>query len=553
MKLLSLEFKHYLVIIVAVCLVISVFTTSVSWIDPTDYGLASELPITFWIGLFLLGCLWYVGKDSRNFLIVSLVLSVCYLYFAPAIIRATPWISNSFYPFAESLLINEQGHLVDRSTALFVSYVDWPIFLYLASAITLVTGIPHNILLSFFPPLIVSLYGFFTVLILKDKLKLSYSLFAAAFVVGSLFVRQIYFGPQAVAYVFFLMALLLIKWIFFEDRGNLKLLGLLVFVCLVTTATHQLTSLMIMFLMFAVYLSYRFSSRKSTAIVFSLSIFLVVVWVGYNMYLAPGFFVTTVRHMSAILFGESELSLYNEPTRIIGSQPMLANFVASWGIVLLGVAVSLIGIFQIIRSILARRTYENLPFAVFMVFALAFFGLFAVAGEYGAHEAYQRAFMFGLVPISYLAVRVLSKKPKLLVLLVVVLLFLNIPAQYGGDTYRMATQPQLAGSNFVADTSPDEIDVVGKFTLYVRFYDPDKVINVVPIGLDFPYTTFNSSAVDEAIDEALTKVDYVTLSGLQTNYYKYFLGLDPLQDVDFDAKCNRIYANSQFTVFKPIN
>ena len=50
---------------------------------------------------------------------------------------------------------------------------------------------------------------------------------------------------------------------------------------------------------------------------------------------------------------------------------------------------------------------------MFNVFMLILIGGFAFGGEYGAVEGYQRAFMFGLVPISFLIVSFLPK-PKLL-------------------------------------------------------------------------------------------------------------------------------------------
>lgn len=546
------KYGYYLVIPIVILLGISIVSTSTSWIEPTEFGMASVLPLTYWIGLFLLGCFWYIGKDSRYCLIAALVLTVSYLYVAPAVIRVTPWISNSYYPFGEALLINSSGHLVYHSSAIFVSYIEWPIFLYFASAFTLITGIPHEILLKYFPLLIISLYGLFSVLILRTKLSLSYSLFGAAWVLGSFFIRQQYFGPQAIAYVFFLMILLFASWLFFEDKANKTLIALLLFLCIVTTATHQLTSLMSIFMMFALYITYRLVSKKSSKVISGFCLLSAVVWLGYNMYLAPGFFNTTVRHMANILFGERDLGLYSEPSRIIGSEPMLVNFAASWSIVFLGATISIISIFLIIKSRRKRTKSSQIDFSFFMVILLIMFGLFAIGGEYGAHEAYQRAFMFALIPISYLCISLLARKPKLLVLCLVGILFLNIPAQYGGDTYRLATKTQLAGSAFIAENSHQNISLIGKFSLYIRYSDPLKDVKVLSTGLSFPFTTYNSSAINKAISEVLDEADYIMLSDLQENYYLFFLGLDPIEQANLDDKCNRIYDNGRFRALKPL-
>lgn len=544
--------------LIVVFLAISVLTTSITWIEPTDLGLVTYLPLSFWIGFFLLGVFWYVGRKSRCCLIAALILTVFYVYVAPAVIRATPWISNSYYPFGESLLINSSGHLVERSSALFVSYHDWPIFLYFASAFTMVTGIPHDILLKFFPLFIVSIYGLISVLILRTKFNLSLSITGAAWVLGSFFIRQQYFGPQAIGYVFYLLILLLTSWLFFDERSNRRVfIGLFLFLFIVTTFTHPLTSLMSIFAILAVYLTYRLVLGKHSTILPALVLLLGTIWLGYNMFIARTFFSLTVKHFSDILFGVRELNLYSESSRIVGSQAMQLNLLSSWAIVLIGAGISVLSIFLVIK-IMLRKSKDvfmrdsGLSFSFFMVFMLILFGLFAFVGEYGAHESYQRAFMFALIPISYLCVTLLAKKPQLLILCLVGLLFLNIPAQYGADTYRLATNTQLAGSKFIADVSDQRFSMVGKFNLYIRYYDPLKEINVLSIGMSFPYNEYNSSAVTAAINKALEEADYIISSDLQTNYYVYFLGFDPIEQVDYSDKCNLIYDNGRFCVYVPV-
>ena len=547
------DYRFFLVVLIGILLIVSVWTTSVLWIEPTDLGLAGKLPVVYWIGFALVGILWFAGKDSHYWLFAALVFTFAYLYFAPAIIRATPWISNSYYPFGESLLINSSGHLEYRPT-IFVSYHDWPIFLYLASALTLVTGIPNNVLLTYFPVFTVFLYCLLSVLILRTKLKLSWAYVGAAWVLGSFFIRQQYFGPQAIAYVFFLIILLLTIWIFFDDRGNKRsFIGLLLFLSIVTTFTHPLTSLMVVFLIFAVYLTYRLVLGQSVSTLSRLFLLLGAVWFGYNMYVARTFFSTTFEHLSELLFGERELNLYSESSRIVGSTAMELNFLSSWVIVLVGAGIALISVFLIFRALQKNPNDRLMGFSFFMVFSLVLFGIFAFVGEYGAHESYQRAFMFALIPVSYLCVTFLSKKPKLLIVVLVALLFLNIPAQYGADTYRLATDSQLAGSKFIADNSDESFSMLGKFNLYIRYYDPLKRIDVLPLGIDFPYTNYNSTAVVEAIDEALNRSDFIVTSGLQTNFYVYFLGFDPLDEVAFQDKCNLIYDNGRFQIYVPLN
>ena len=97
------------------------------------------------------------------------------------------------------------------------------------------------------------------------------------------------------------------------------------------------------------------------------------------------------------------------------------------------------------------------------------------------------------------------------------------------------------------------MSLIGKFSIYIRYHDPLKDLRVLSIGLSFPFTTYKSTAVDIAIDEALKEADYVMLSDLQDNYHLFFLGLNPIEDVNFDEKCNRIYDNDRFHTFRPVN
>jgi hypothetical protein len=550
----------YLTIFLAfILLFYSIASTSVLWISPSDLGLASKLPLTYWIGLFLVSCLWYVGRESKFQLALAFLLTLSYLYIAPAFIRVPPWISNSYYPFGESKLINETGHVVYRPSTTLVSYLDWPIFLYFASALTQVTGIPDDVLLRIFPLLTVAMYGLFAILILRVKLKLSYSIFGAAWIIGSFFIRQQYFGPQAIAYIFFLMILLIVFWLFFEDRSNRRALGaVLLFLLVVTTFTHPLTSLMSLVVMLALYVSYRFVLKRPARSAFILCILSAVIWLAYNMFLAQGFFQLMVTELYDDVFAGPGGGVYSEPGRVLGSRgAMQVNFVTSWTIVLIGSLVAVISVLQVIRYLRAqhgRIRTAYIEFSLFNVVLLILLGLFAFTGQYGNTEAYQRAFMFGLIPLSFLCISLLSKKPKLFVVMLACLLFLNILAQYGGDTYRLATDSQLTGTAFFADHTSESVLLVGKFSLYIRYHDPLKNITVPSIGIRYPFTSIPSNgSLQIEVNKVLKETEYIMRSSLEDNYYLFFLGTNPFQRIDFDQVCNRVYDNGRVTIFRTMN
>jgi hypothetical protein len=530
------------------CLIYTVFSTSISSIGDTDLGLVNLLPPVYYVGLFLLGCLWYIGLRYKLYLPFSLGLTVAYLYFVPAVVRVPVWISNSYYPFGESLIINSKGHLVANPVAVFVSYHEWPLFLYFSSAITTVTGIPHDVLLKFFPIFSVSMYGFFAFLILRIKLAVRYALAGAAFLLGSLFIRQQYFGPQSISYIFFLSILLIVSLLFlYEDSNRRVFSAILIALFVVTTFTHPLTSFMSMVAIFAFYLADRFVIKRRSAIFGRLLLMTAIFWLVYNVTAASSFFNTAIAHFFE-LFSGFNFSLSSEASRVVTSVAQRVNFSASYAIVGLCGIIAAVSVVNVIWQ--AKAKSRNMDYDIFNILLLILLALFAFFGQYGEVEAYQRAFLFALVPLSFLCVRLLKKKPLLLALVLVVLIFLNIPAQYGSDNFRLATSQQLSGTKFVADYTSSPIEIAGRFSLYIRYYDPFKNYTVVDTAtLSSPFTRVPNST---EVNEALSGAEYVLLSDLEHNYYVFYLGADPIEQANFD-NFNQVYDNEGFGLLMQTN
>lgn len=544
----SVLFKLVLVLTI-VFLVYAVLSTSILWIEPTDWGLVNRLPPVYYAGLFLLGILWYIGVKSKSYLPAALILTVGYLYVAPALIRVPVWTSNSYYPFGESLLINSSGHLPTGSPPTIGNYHYWPLFLYFSSTLTTVTGVPHDILLKFFPLFTVSMYGLLAVLILRIKLAPQLAFLGVAWILASLFIRQQYFGPQAIAYIFFLLIILVVSRLFFTDEAHPRTMAVLLFLLfVVTTLIHPLTSFMSMIVLAAGYLANRVLKRKISAPLGLLTLGAVIVWVGYNSFIAITFFREAIEHFFEIFAGTREISLYSQPSRIIGSTAQRINFVASWAIVGLGVIVALLSIVHIVRKLRAKHSVAT--YWVFSAALLIMVGLFGFFGEYGPQESFTRAFMFGLLPLSFLCVSFLARKPKLIVALITVLLFLNIPAQYGSDNYRLATDTQLSGTAFLASYTPDDISIVGELTLYIKYHNPLKNYTILSLGLAVPITEAPNST---RIAEGLSTTDYIIISDLQHNYFMFYLGEDPLEEQAKLQILNRAYDNGRFQLLSPMN
>jgi len=184
-----------------------------------------------------------------------------------------------------------------------------------------------------------------------------------------------------------------------------------------------------------------------------------------------------------------------------------------------------------------------------MLIFLVFLGIFAVFFQYGPHEGYQRALMFALLPVSYLCALSAIRKPKLLVIGVICLLFLNIPAQYGADSYTLQTQADLAGAKFISTSTPDNSTVLYDFSLLQRYFEPAKNTSFLVLE-HLPFTFIPNST--EVLAAAIA-CDYVVISVTSDNYYYYFTQHTPISDtLNSDGNdslgFNRVYDSGGFIV-----
>ena len=395
--------------------------------------------------------------------------------------------------------------------------------------------------------LTISLYAVLAFLILRVKLKASHAILGAALFLGSFFTRQQYFGPQGIAFILFLLTVFIVSRLFFDEKAENKgiLAGLFVLLFAVITLTHALTSLMTLIVVVAGYLAHIILKKQPPAFALQLCAFSAVFVVAYNVFFAQNFFTQTAVTLSEFLFGGEEPSLLKEPSRIVSSEAQRLNYYASWGIVLLMGLIAAIQVLYLLRNLRSRKHANDERFSFFMVIWLVLAGVFGVTAVYGSHEAYQRAFMFGLIPIIYLCISLFAKKPRALSLILAGLLFVNVVAMYGSDTYRLERFESLAGTKFLVDVTPQNISVLYGFWPHIRYQDPLKHVEFFEVRGTLPYTSVPDSA---SVQKTLSKTEYIIRSELQRNYYLYFLGKDPLDQVSLEG-FNRVYDNADFRIF----
>ena len=528
-------------------LVFSMATTHLFTVDPTGLGLAGSLPIAFWVGLAVLGLLWFFSVKTNWALGAALVLTIGYLFLAPAVIRDPVWLSNSYYPFGESSLINSSGHLLDRVAQPLNSYHSWPLFIYFSSEFTQLTAISVTPLLKYFPLVIISLCSLLSYFILRMKFAVPQAILGVGVFVASFWFRQQYFGPPGFGFVLFLLSLLIVlKYCFSNMPNKATLAGLFLLVFVATTFTHFLSAVMSLTVVFVLFLTRYFARIRTNLSLAPLILLAGAIFMLYNVLYTPTFFSYLVRVFSSLISIQG--GLLGESARITGSAAQLLNYRSTIAIIALDCIIPLVGIFWIFRKKISRGNFFRDWFNFFWFFLLIALVVFAVFFQYGPHEGYQRALMFALLPLSYFCVFAVVKKPKLLVIVIVVLLFLNIPAQYGADSYTLETKTNLSGAQFLATNTADGIKVLYDFSLLQRYFNPVKNVTFLTIE-HLPFTYVPNSTV---VLNAASQCDYVVLSNTSDNYYYYFMQHTPISDTlggsDSSLGFSRVYDSKGFVV-----
>jgi hypothetical protein len=370
-------------------------------------------------------------------------------------------------------------------------------------------------------------------------------------VLASFWLRQYYFGPPGISYIFFLAILLLSVELAFNDlrqKSRLILWFLVLFCFIIVVLTHALTSFMALAMLFALWLTKKYIQKEPATDLFFLLMICATMISSYYAFVIPSLMEFFGESLWQSLLRVLNSSLTKEPSRILPTPASLLNYYTSIAIVFINVIAAAAMFLYMVRTRHSgsntddrRRTQGVLAFSFI---SLLFFSIFAFTGEYGSNESYQRAFMYGLVPLALISINALRRKPKLLFLFLAALIFLNVPAQYGSDNFRVATAQELAGSGFFAHYVPGNISCLTKFSLYIRYFDPMKSYRFYSVG-ELPYTqALNQTVVDQAIKMS----DYVVLSDLLNNYYVYYLGENPFDQADI-SQTNRIYDNQGFQIF----
>jgi len=215
----------------------ALFSTSITSYNTADWGLLLRLPLTFWIGLSLLGVMLYFSKNSERKIAIVGILLFFFLFVIPLLVveNKAAWTSISYSRAYQVDFVLSAGH-IQFSTIDPWELMNWPGFFFISACVSAITGLSTIFLADVFPLFVLAFIGIVTYAVLKLKFSSIFSLLGSLLVLASFYTGQEYFSPQATAFILYLAILLLVGKLFFtKSRSNS--LVLCIFILFIAAAT----------------------------------------------------------------------------------------------------------------------------------------------------------------------------------------------------------------------------------------------------------------------------------------------------------------------------
>jgi len=520
-------------------------STQVTHYDTTDLGLLTKLPITFWMGLSCLGILLYISRSSEHQTVIVAALISFYLFGIPVLIRENKaeFLTFSYERSSEVMHLLSEGHLALDDLSPW-DFRNWPGFHYFAASLSASTGLPAIVFADYFPLLTISLLAIMTYSILKLQLNTLHSSFGALWFIGSFWTSQHYFSQQSFAYViYFGIILLLAKLFFIKKKQSIAFPLSIVVLFTAAVASHLLTSFMILAGVVAIYALFKILPPKVRMRPFFSTvtcILLASIFFSYqSLVIHRSFYETTMELIDEISRQETHISAISRG-RIIASTSFQLEYVGTYSITIINTVVAISAILTTVLGLLFHK--KETKNDVFWIAWITVAGVLGTSVMYGG-EAIERAFMFMLLPTCYFSIKFLSKKPRILILVLIILFFIHIPADYSAEMYMMVPTSEFKGMAFYSERIPRTASVF--YSLPMKW---GHSVHNESYGKRY-YVPASSLPSHELVNETTEKADVIITSNRQENYYLYFLGVDPLEHLNFVDYRNRVYDNEGFRLY----
>jgi hypothetical protein len=533
------------VLLLSLLVITSTHITNYSY---SDSGLLFKLPFFYWLGISLLGVLLYLGRKSGRRTIIVVVLISFYIVAIPVLINENKaeGLGISYYFASQGTGLLSNGHLPLGSLDMW-DLRNWPGF-YLATAlISSVTGLPPTVLADYFPLLTMTLLGITIYSILRLKLNIIYSSLGALWFIASFWTGQHYYSPQSFAYLIYFAVFLIFAKIFFSKTRNISLQFCIILLFAAAVITHLLTSFFILASLIALYTVYKILRHRSTfSSLFFINIImlLALIFFVYQTMVIPNTFSNISKVLLEQLSADNSHLVTLAQGRAVGSQPLLMQIIGTYSLTLVNAIVAVIAIVITAIGILFLKKKWHVE--VFWISWIIAAGILGVSIWYGG-EALNRALMFILIPVSYFAMKFLSRKPRILVVCLMILIILYFPARYCSENYVYTPTTELRGVSFYTYHAPINSTLLYEYLLSVGPpLGPEitgRVLSIASVMGLRSLPDFNE------VSYLIEQSQYIISSTEVRNYYMYFYGVDLFQNVDFSTQFRLLYDNGDFEVF----
>jgi hypothetical protein len=523
-------------------------STQITSYNAADLGLLLKLPLTFWAGLSLLGILLYTGRKSGRRTVIVVVLISFYLVAIPVLINENKaeGLGISYYFASQGTGLLSDGHLKLGNLDMW-DLRNWPGFFFATAIISSVSGLPATVLADYFPLLTMTLLGMMVFAILRLKLTVIYSSLGALWFVASFWTGQHYYSPQSFVYLMYFAFFLIFAKIFFIKTRSIPLQLCIVLLFTAAVITHLLTSFFILVSIIALYLMYKILRQRlyfsSFFFINIILLFALIFFVYQTMVIQNAFSNVTTVLLGQLSSDNSHLVALAQG-RSVGSLPLTMQIMGTYSLTIVNAIVALLAIVATTIGTLFRKKEWSLE--VFWIPWIIAAGAIGVSVWYGG-EAINRALMFMLIPVSYFAMKFLSKKPRILVAFLIILIVLYFPARYSAVNYTYAPTTELRGASFYTYHAPSNASLFYEGLVPVGPpLGPEITGQVISVARVVGFYSLPSSNV---VNYLTGQAQYIISSTEMRNFYMYFYGVDLIENVSSSTQYRLLYDNGDFRIY----
>jgi hypothetical protein len=230
--------------------------------------------------------------------------------------------------------------------------------------------------------------------------------------------------------------------------------------------------------------------------------------------------------------------------RAVGSPPLMMQIMGTYSLTIVNAIVGVLAIVATTLGVLFRKKEWRLE--VFWIPWIIAAGVIGVSVWYGG-EAINRALMFMLIPVSYFAMKFLRKKPRILVVCLIILIILYFPARYCAVNYTYAPTTELRGVSFYTYHAPSNASLFYEALVPVGPpLGPEITGQIISIARVVGFYSLPSS---NDVNYLTGQAQYIISSTELRNFYEYFYGVNLIENVSSSAQYRLLYDNGDFEVY----